>query len=154
MGASVEQIATVLREEAANVLASHPDLHHEWSDEGSVVTLRFPPVDTLGFEVAVHAGEGYLYVLMGRTHESFDVDPRQPKEAVVAALGLIRDLLTPNMRLRELRAGGKPYRWFVENYDGSTWQLEAETGLLLYNFFGTRSEHVFQNRQLSDRGAA
>lgn len=154
MRASVEQIASVLREEAANVLGSHPDLQHEWIDEGSVVTLRFPPPDTLGFEVGVQAGEGYLYVLMGRMHESFNVDPQQPKEAVITALGLIRDLLSPRVRLRELRAGGRPYRWFVESYDGSTWQLEAETGLLLFNFFGKRSEHVFQNRQLPDRRTA
>ena len=39
-------------------------------------------------------------------------------------------------------------------HDGETWQLEAETGLLFFNFFGKRSEHVFQNHQLPGRRAA
>ena len=150
---SVEQIAAVLRQEASSALAGHPDLRHEWSDEGTVVTLRFPPADAHGFEVAVQAREGCLYVLMGRTHQPFDVDVRSPRVAVLAALGLIRDLLSPNMRLRELRSGGRPYRWFVESQDGTAWRLEAETGLLFFNYFGARSEHVFQNRQLPSRAA-
>jgi len=154
VASSLNQIAATLREEAAKALAGHPSLRHEWSDEGAVVTLRFPPADAHGFEVAIQAGEGYLYVLMGRNHQPFDVDPRNPAEAVTGALGLVRDLLSPNMRLRELRAGGRPYRWYVETHDGETWQLEAETGLLFFNFFGKRSEHVFQNHQLPGRRAA
>ena len=111
MAASLDQIAATLREEAAKALAGHPNLRHEWSNEGAVVTLHFPPADARGFEVAIQAGEGYLYVLMGRNHQPFDVDARNPRDAVTAALGLVRDLLSPNMRLRELRAAERPYRW-------------------------------------------
>jgi hypothetical protein len=109
-----QPIAATLREEAASALARHPDLRHEWSDDGTVVTLRFPPANADGFDVMIQAGEGDLCVFMGANHHHFDIDPRNPKESVTVALGLVRDLLTPNMRLRERRVAGRPYRWLLE----------------------------------------
>jgi hypothetical protein len=128
-----------------------PELQHAWVDRGAIVTLRFPPIDSTGFEVAIQVGDGYIYVLMGNNHHSFSPTRESVDESMGAALGLARDLLSPDMRLRELRAGGMPYKWLVEARSGDGWQLEAETGLLFYNYFGRRTEHLFQNRQLPGR---
>lgn len=70
------------------------------------------------------------------------------------ALGLVRDLLSPDMRVRELRAGRSAYRWFIEAFDGRTWKVEHMTGLLFWNYFGRRSEHIYQNAVLPGRLAA
>ena len=54
--------------------------------------------------------------------------------------GLVRDMLSASMRLRERRAGDRAYRWHLEFFDGSTWRHDGTTGLLLWNFFGKRTE--------------
>lgn len=151
MAISIEKLAVVLRRQAEEVLAAHPGLQHEWVDQGAIVTLKFSPVDRTGFEVAVQAGAGYLHVLMGRNHDSFDVGECGADEAVSCALALVRDLLSPDMRLREIRSSGAPYKWFVEARASEGWRCESETGLLFFNYFGRRSEHIFQNRQLPGR---
>jgi hypothetical protein len=147
----VDEFASILRRQAAKALAGHPDLRHTWMDQGSVVTLSFPPADESGFEVALQVGNGYAYVLMGQSHHDFDLEDESPDSVIARALGLIRDLLSPMMRLRELRSGGQPYRWFVEADVNGRWVPETEHGLLFYNYFGKRTEHFFQNRQLPPR---
>ena len=67
------------------------------------------------------------------------------------ALGLARDLLSPAMRIRELRTGNKPYRWVMECYDGAGWRGEQETGFLDRNHLGRAYERVYQNRALPGR---
>ena len=49
------------------------------------------------------------------------------------------------MRVREQLASGKPYRWFMRCFDGSVWREEHETGLLVRNYIGRRSERVYRN---------
>jgi hypothetical protein len=71
--------------------------------------------------------------------------------AVDQVLGLARDLLSPDMRLRQLVAGGAPYKWIVEYHDGTSWRPEFVHGLLIFNIFGRRSTQTFQNHQLRGR---
>ena len=72
------------------------------------------------------------------------------------ALGLARDLLSPAMRIRELRTGNKPYRWVMECYDSTGWRGEQETEFLDPNHLGRNhlgraSERVYPNRALPGR---
>ena len=87
--------------------------------------LRFPRVDDFGFDVEVCSRS--VLPSWGATCWSRD------------------------MRIREIRSRGKPFRWFVESRNGPAWQVEAETGLLVFNYLGKRSERVYQNRQLPGR---
>ncbi len=52
------------------------------------------------------------------------------------------------MRIRELRAGDKPYRRVMECSDVAGWRGEQKTGFLAWNHLGRRSERVYQNRTL------
>jgi hypothetical protein len=67
------------------------------------------------------------------------------------ALGPAHDLLSPAMRIRELRAGNKPYRRVMACYDGAGWPGEQETGFLDRNHLGRAYERVYQNRALPGR---
>lgn len=104
-------------------------------------------------EVEAHP-DGLMLFARG-VHVHFDEhhDPRlhDAEELVDEALGLARDLLSPAMRIRELCAGGKPYRWVMEYSDGAGWRGEQETGLLVWNYLGRRSERVYQNHALPGR---
>lgn len=39
-------------------------------------------------------------------------------ELVEQVFGFVRDLLSPDMGVRELLADRKPFRWFIERFDG------------------------------------
>jgi hypothetical protein len=147
----VDHLAAILRRQATAVLSEHPQLRHTWTDQGAVVTLSFPPADASGFEVGLQVGDGYAYVLAGPSHHSFDLMGDSPESDIATALGLVRDLLSPMMRVRELRSGGKPYRWFLEANVNGRWEPEAEHGMFFFNYFGKRTEHFLQNKQLPPR---
>jgi len=78
-------------------------------------------------------------------------DDRDPASFVRDALGLVRDLLSPGMRLRELRAAGRPYKWILEGRLSGQWHTEQTMALLIWNYFGVRSERIYQNAHLPER---
>jgi len=78
-------------------------------------------------------------------------DDRDPASVVRDALGLVRDLLSAAMRLRELRAGGWPYKWILEARVSGQWQTEQTMGPLVWNYFGARSKRIYQNAHLPER---
>ena len=138
--------ATELRTQAARVLEAHQTLPHRWQAHDE---LCFPSIAEQGFDVIVRPERGGIAVLTNvGFHERFD---GAPANAVEDALGFTRDLLSPDMRVREQRSGTRPYRWLVERRDSDHWCVEAETGLLFWNYLGRRSERVYQNCQLSGR---
>lgn len=65
----------------------------------------------------------------------------------------MRDLLSPAMRLREICAGGNPYRWLLEAATNHGWRVEYKMGLLFWNFLGRRSERIYRNDHLPAREA-
>lgn len=91
-----------------------------------------------------------LALRAGGFHTHFD-DSDDAGALVRDAFGLVRDLLSPAMRLREWRAGNVPYRWVLEVQVADGWRSEQTMGLLFWNYFGRRSERVYQNRQLPAR---
>ena len=110
--------------------------------------LEVPSVDENGFSVTLAVSNSELTLHTDRGfHEHFDIE-RDIEGFFRQILGLTRDILSPEMRLRELRSNDRPYRWFLEAYDGSEWVQEFEMGLLVFNFFGKRSHRIFQNRIL------
>ena len=113
--------------------------------------LRFPCVDDSGFDVEVCVGAREIVVHALGAHEHFELQGSTPSEVCASVLGLVRDLLSPDMRIREMRSRGRAFRWFVESRNGPEWLVETETGLLFFNYFGRRSERVYQNRQLPGR---
>jgi hypothetical protein len=135
------------------LLASYPWLRHSWEDTaGGGVRLTLPRADADGFEVSLEAQAAGLIVSGVGFHTHFDWYATAG-EAVRQALGLVRDLLSPGMRVRELRASGRPYRWELQRFDGGEWRTQEVTGLLFWNYFGARSQRIYQNMMLPPRGS-
>jgi hypothetical protein len=125
---------------------------HRWEETDSVVTLVLPETNDDGFQVRVEASLAGLVVSAGRMHVHLD-EPQSPDQQVQDALGLVRDLLGPGMRLRELRFLGIPYRWYLESEDRGEWVAEHEMGLLIWIPARFASAAIYQNRQLPPRRA-
>jgi hypothetical protein len=138
--------AEELRAQAKAILSAHPGVPHAWREDG---TLVFPRPSPDGFEVTLHPEDGEIVVFTScGLHEHVE---GQPLEASTRALALTRDLLSPDMRVREFRAGGQGYRWVLERRTGRGWAAETSTALLLWNYFGRRSQRVYSNAQLPGR---
>ncbi|HET9300226.1 MAG TPA: hypothetical protein VFO11_09780 [Candidatus Polarisedimenticolaceae bacterium] len=86
------------------------------------------------------------------TDRGWHLQQPDPSEQEIAHyLGLVRDMLSTACRLRERRAGGRPYRWELESLVDGAWRQDGTTGLLLWNYLGRRSEHIYQNDTLPAR---
>lgn len=139
--------------QARRVLEHSPEVVHTWKmDDERSGTLIFPPSGD-GFEVGVDFNDDTLIVFGANgAHRHFDDfvpgNPDSIDQQAAAALGFAGSLLSPDMRVRELRAGGKGYRWYLERKTADGWISEGFSSLLFFNYFGARSEHVFQNHQL------
>ena len=145
------------KEAADPILARHPELRFAWENhqKDSGYTLRIFKTDSIGFDVGVEVQTYGLYPFAGEWHGS-PWDVTTPGTTVLSmcgyALGLIRALLSSDMRLRVRYAGGRPYKWCIEVASPAGWRLHEETGLLLFRFWSARSEQYFQNRQLPPLG--
>lgn len=142
---SVPAYTDELHNQTERILLDHPDIPHTWRGDA----LVFLTTEASGFEIRLHPEEHGIVVFAGLgLHEHFE---ESPAEAVRDALGLVRDLLSPDMRVRELRAGRFAYRWILERMAGDRWLPESETGLLFWNYFGKRSQRIYQNKALPGR---
>lgn len=144
-----------LRAQASRVLQGHPGLSHDWREDGA---LRFPASSEQGFEVVLQPdSHGIIVFTSVGFHKHFE---GPVVKVVQEALGFARDLLSPDTRVTEHWAGDHPYRWNLERrrmvlrLDGreeGEWAVASITCLLLWNFFGRRTERIYQNAHLPGR---
>jgi hypothetical protein len=138
---------------AKEALTQTPEIKHSWSidEQKDQCTLRIPKRNEKGFDIKVDV-YGLEIILWARgidfVHISFEENYEQ---TVTDMLGLIRDLLSPTMRIRELRAGDSTYRWHMECLRDEKWVREESCGLIFWNFLGKRSEIIYQNYILEGR---
>ena len=122
---------------------------HESEDEAqNLASLEVKSQSSEGFDVGVEIRADKIFFWtntgfhdewqIGKDHNSF----------MKSVFEFLRDVLSNNMRLRELRSNGRPYRWILEGWDGKDWIMESTTGLIFYNYFGRKSEHIFQNQMI------
>ena len=143
-------LPTELARQGQTILEGYPGLPHEWKVAGDQRCLIFPQVHPNGFEVSIEAEPNALRVFGLGFHTHFDWHP-SAAEAVRDALGMVRDLLSSGMRVRELRAGGRPYRWELQAWDDGEWHTEEVSAQLFWNYFAPRTVQVYQNASLPPR---
>jgi hypothetical protein len=138
---------------AKAILAAHPSLQHMWhSNSGDAPTLTFPSSAPEGFDVVVSADTTELTVQAGGAQMKFCALTSEQVPGVVAeALGFVRDLLSPSMRVRTLFAGSRARKWILEHSVAGEWSTETVTGLLFWNYLAPRRETIRQNHQLAAR---
>ncbi len=133
-------------------LAAHPEVKHSWSidaDEDHCV-LEMPKQAEDGFDLTVEVYPSQITVFAEGAHEHLD-SGGDVRGTVGNALGLIRDLLSPSMGVREQRAAGTPYKWHIENLEQGAWNIESSTALMFWPYFGKRDECIYQNHILPAR---
>lgn len=138
--------------EARTLLSHFPQIRHDWSidaDEDHCI-LDIPSDAEGGFPVTVEVYPDEIIIRAGGAHRTLSRDDAKD-DLVEESLGLVRDLLSPGMRIREYLASGTPYRWAFEVFQDGRWMTEESVGLFFYNYFGTRTERTFQNRILPAR---
>jgi hypothetical protein len=136
------------------LLSRHPDLPHKWEvdREKPGATLKFPRQSSSGFDVVIDVKSSQITVSTGElAHEHFEPEEGPNIYLVESVFGYVRDLLSPDMRLREKLAGNKP-RWAaVESFGGRVWHPESVFRLILWNFLAKKSEKIYTNEQLPGR---
>jgi hypothetical protein len=138
--------------QAKKALSEHPQIQHTWSidDDEDHCILDIPETNEDGFPITAKVYPEEITIIAGGAHTTLLLE-NDPNELAAHALGLIRDLLGPGMRIRERLAGGKPYKWAFELYQDGQWKTEEEIGLCFWNYFGKRSEKTYQNMVLPAR---
>jgi hypothetical protein len=113
--------------------------------------ISFPAHASDGFEVRITVDKLGVRVHSGQlAHAQIDHAP-DARGAIEAAFGMVRDLLSPDMRLRERSVGSRVIWACVERFDGGTWRHSYDSGVMLFNYFRRRTESVYTNRQLHGR---
>ena len=138
--------------QAKEALSYYPQIKHEWSinaDKDHCI-LDIPKECDSGFPITVDVRPKEIMIIAGRAHTNLDLDDN-PDDLAARALGLVRDLLSPAMRIRERLAGGKPYKWLFELYHDGQWIAEEWCVLFFWNYIGKRTEKIYQNRILPAR---
>jgi hypothetical protein len=139
-------------QQAKEALSQHPQIIHTWSiesDKGQCV-LDIPKANDNGFSITVEVHPQEIIIMAGNAHTSIHQNSN-PDELASQALGLVRDMLSPAMRIREYLAGGKVYKWAFELYRNEQWVTEEYGSLIFWNYFGRRTEKIYQNNTLPAR---
>lgn len=136
------------------MLDAHPEIPRTWSIHpgGERCTLAIPAREEQGFAITVEVTPREITFFGGGFHAHTLLNDGDPADFANHFAGLLYDLLTPLMRIREHRAGRGAHKWTLEclEEDG-TWAAEGTMGLLFFNFFGRRSERFYQNTWLPVR---
>ena len=143
-------LISLFQSEVNRFLEAYPSLKYQWKDDNYVIGIEG---DKEGFGLEIHLDEKEitLYTDYG-IHQHLIPDENEPiSEFVASTVGLIRDLLSPDMRIKEYQSNGKGYRWDLEGNYGGKWEREDTTSLIFFNYFGTRSFTYFTNNLLPGR---
>lgn len=138
--------------EAKRLFSTYEDISHTWviGDDEDECTLLVPKSSDQGFDVFFDLCAEEVVVYCGAFHEHYPVEG-DVEEFAAHCVGMLYDLLSPIMRLKEYKAGETPYKWTLEMDQGGKWQAEGTTALLFYNYLAKRNESILQNRHLAPR---
>jgi hypothetical protein len=145
---SIRAYVDELRVQTERFAADSPALAFRWRGND----LVFPKAAQDGFDVIVRPhSEGLLVLTDVEIRDEIENDP---PEAAREALDLVRQMLSPDMRIRERSAGGQGYGWTLESLHEGRWMPVVQIGVLFWNYFARRSERIYQNRVLPGQVAA
>ena len=146
---------------AKSVISEYPELNHSWEIEGETYKLDFPVSLEEGFGVHVafddHAGMIFTDIAL---HFDFNFETgflwemgsySTIKPVPESLMKFVLDLLSPKIRVREYIAGKSGYKWDLECLEEGNWQRLHTMSLIFWNYFGKRSQKIYQNSILPNR---
>jgi hypothetical protein len=124
-----------------------------WSDDRT--TIRIPKRQLSGYdiEVAYYPVDHMVHIGTDRGyHDHVHVETADElKDCLSSIFGLVRDMLSSNMRILETLSGGKGRKWELQSLRSGNWVTESSTGLLLWNYFGQKTHREYSNETLPPR---
>ncbi len=136
-----------------NLIKEDRILNYEWGDNKEEII--FKKKDDNGFDIRVFHDDRFIYIEteLGY-HDQFKINDNI-ETTLTDVMGLVRDLLSKNMRIVEILSNNNGRKWLVQSFVDNDWQTEHKVGLLIWNYFGKKSERVYSNdillaRELKD----
>jgi hypothetical protein len=126
------------------------ELTYDWNSDSKIT---FKKEDENGFDISIEDdGDSILLETDNGYHDCIEINNfKSEQEALLQVFGLVRDLLSNNMRIRVIMKSGKPIKWILEYFEHNKWREESTMGLLTLNIFGKTTEQVFSNNILPSR---
>lgn len=127
----------------------YSQLEHSWGliEGAELEVLEIPSSDENGFDIFCVLEDDQIIISSGGHHDHYDLEGDE-YDFVNHILGLVYDLLSPVMRLKEYRAGKSGYKWELEMLENGAWETKSSSQLLFYNYFARKSVKIYQNTQL------
>jgi hypothetical protein len=137
------------------------DKHPEIKDSIGKINKNFTEVtfykkDKNGFDITIKEDNEEL-ILFTETayHDHFEYNMfENKKEAFDYVFGLTRDLLSDNMRIREIQKNNMPTKVYLEYKKNHIWEEESSIGILswtMFNPFSKKKEIIYINNILPSR---
>lgn len=140
-------VLVALHKMSGDFLAEHQEIRGTRELTESAASITVPSATADGFDVYFQirsTGDWIIGTGVGWHENGSDATIA----TVRTGLDSVRELLCASTRIREFRSAGKPYRWLRERRSSGTWQGAGDTVLIFWNYFGARSERVYQNAAL------
>lgn len=148
-----ESLPSVFRELVDQITSKGLNRTPDWelSEKNGNAVLLIPKANPDGFDVTVIADKNEVSVYTEYlAHRHFTSDGNH-RETASLAMGLVRDLLAPNMRVHVFEVGGSPYKAILEVFHKDSWQDDGSTGLLVIPWFRKKTERFYTNQRLPAR---
>lgn len=122
------------------------NLDYEWNNNNTELTIKKKSEE--GFDVIVRFEvESFLIDTDIGWHDEFG----NSEERLDWLMGVIRDLLSKNMRIRVISSNEHPYKWIVELFNNSKWGGFLVKHLMFWKILGKKSEKFYTNDILPPR---
>jgi len=123
-----------------------PTLDFYWNNDNTEITIRKKSEE--GFDVILRSEDESIFIESDiGWHDEFDTSEKR----LEWLMGVARDLLSRNMRIKVFYSNGNPYKWIVELYENSEWNGFLIKQLFIWNIFGKKSEIIYTNDVLPQR---
>ncbi len=114
-------------------LSRFPNLQYEATE----TTLTISKPSEGGFPITVSVDPTEFTLIFGNWHGHFDSEQE--------ALDFVGFGLSECCRLKEIRRGGRPYKWIVETNNDGVWTAVYITAVFSLRFWGKKEMIVLQN---------
>lgn len=152
----MNQLPRKFKEIAEAIIAEDKEKTSDWklTEKMDTVELEIPKLNDEGFDISVVADEKEVSVFTEYiAHDHFSSDESH-EDSSYQALGLVRDLLTPKMRIKVFEVGGKAYRSDMEIQHDGSWRRANTTTLFAFTLFRKKTVKYFSNDRLPNRKSA
>lgn len=123
----------------------------EWRKENTEIIFH-KNADS-GYDIVLGFDGDALYLQTDRGyHDHFHIDMfKNFDKALESVMGLVRDLLSRNMRITEILSNNRSRKWLLQCFRDGQWKTESSSGLLIWNYLGKKTEKYYYNDILLPR---